>query len=136
MKTPKKNTMPPRPLSTRTCKCGCSLDFTPKRSDQIYVNKQHADFACNVKRKARDAQKTEQVKTLTKNDRILEKHFIEREEKQLEVIVFMDILLADGFDPSAHVGVCEKNDITYYFTFRYAYCIGVREPIRVKIFKR
>jgi hypothetical protein len=128
--------MPPRPISIRTCKCGCRLDFTPKRSDQIYLNKQHADFACNLRRKERDAQKTEQVKTLAKNDRILERYFIVGRGKQLEVIVFLDILLADGFDLSAHVGVCEKNDIHYYFTFRYAYCLSEREPIKVKIFKR
>lgn len=37
----------PRPIAPIECKCGCGIIFQPKRKDQIYLNKQHADFAYN-----------------------------------------------------------------------------------------
>lgn len=137
MKKTKQTSPPPRPLAARICGCGCENEFQPGRKDQIYMNKQHADFGYNhLIRKFKDAEKIKYVKILTKNDRILEKHYLAFKRKGVFPIVFFDILLADGFDFSAYVGMTEKDKTDYHFTFRYYIHISVNEPKRVKIFKR
>ena len=46
----------PRPISRRDCKCGCGNEFQPLRKDQIYLNKQHADFGYNHGKRKRKNQ--------------------------------------------------------------------------------
>lgn len=37
----------PSPIKPRVCACGCGHEFQPKRKDQRYLNKQHADYHYN-----------------------------------------------------------------------------------------
>ena len=37
----------PKPIPTRLCACKCGHRFQPRRSNQKYINKQHADFGYN-----------------------------------------------------------------------------------------
>jgi hypothetical protein len=62
----------PRPIADRYCKCGCNNLFSPKRVDQVYLNKQHADFAYNRgMRKVKNEKMIEVQKILLKNDKII-----------------------------------------------------------------
>lgn len=137
MKTTQRGIVPPRPIEMRTCKCGCGNEFQPYRKDQIYLNRQHGNLGYNhLIRKTKDAEKIKQVKVLAKNDRILEKHFQANIRKDNTAIVYFDILRADGYNFSAHVGVTQDEGKEYFFTFHYIIRILPNEPRRVKIFKR
>ena len=66
----KGNNIIPRPIPERNCECGCGNLFYPRRRDNIYLNKQHADFAYNHgKRKAKNQNKVKSEKILLKNDK-------------------------------------------------------------------
>jgi len=75
MKRTKKEVLaPPRPISKRECKCGCGHEFQPGRRNQIYLNKQHADFGYNHGiRKGKKEKELEVESILRHNDRVLEK---------------------------------------------------------------
>lgn len=137
MKSSKYTPQPPSPLKKRICQCGCSVEFQPTRKDQIYLNKQHADYGYNhQKRKPRDAEKIKQVKILAQNDRIIGKHFLANKRRDETAIVYFDVLRADGYDFSLHVGMVEEEGREYFFTFHYFIQIYPSEPKRVKIFRR
>ncbi len=137
MKPSKHTSPPPSPIKKRICQCGCSVEFQPTRRDQVYLNKQHADYGYNhLKRKPRDVEKIRQVKVLAKNDRIIAKHFLSNKRHNEAASVYFDVLRADGYDFSAHVGMVEEEGREYFFTFHYFIRIYPGEPKRVKIFKR
>ena len=137
MKPSKYSPPPPSPLKKRICQCGCLVEFQPTRKDQIYLNKQHADYGYNhQKRKSRDAEKIKQVKILAKNDRIIGKHFQANKRRDETATVYFDVLRADGYDFSLHVGMVEEEGREYFFTFHYFIQIYPSEPKRVKIFRR
>jgi hypothetical protein len=128
---------PPSPLAYRYCQCGCKIEFQPKRKDQIYLNKQHADYGYNnLVRKRKDAHKREQYKVLAKNDRILEKHFLAKQSLEDSVEVYLDILIADGFDPRATVGLSNIENKVYYFSLSYYLHIDKDKIVKAKIYKR
>ena len=55
--------MNPHPLQSRRCPCGCGCFFQPNRSNQIYLNKRHADFHYNTTtRKLKDDEIAEFMK--------------------------------------------------------------------------
>lgn len=127
----------PRPISERKCKCGCGHYFYPSRRDQIYLNKQHADFGYNHgKRKTKNKNKVNIEKILLKNDNILRRHFnAERDSKTVDR--YLDILVADGFMFAYHIGRYEKEGVDYYYTYNFYYCLFHLNNIKmVKIFKR
>ena len=134
---PKGSTPLPRPISARECECGCGHSFYPRRKDNIYLNKQHADFAYNHgKRKSKNKNRISEEKILFKNDNILDKHY-KSERNTKHVDRHYDILKADGFKFGYHIGKSEKDSIEYYYTYNYYYCIFFLEKIKmVKIFKR
>lgn len=137
MKSSKYTPPPPSPLKKRICQCGCSVEFQPTLKDQIYLNKQHADYGYNhQKRKSRDAEKIKQVKILAKNDRIIGKHFLANKRRDETAIVYFDVLRADGYDFSLHVVMVEEEGREYFFTFHYFIQIYPSEPKRVKICRR
>lgn len=128
---------PPRPVPIRICECGCGHSFYPKRIDKIYLNKQHADFAYNHgKRKTKNRNKVNDEKILRKNDSILDKHFKTAKDVK-HVDRYYDILQADGFKFGYHIGKSEKENVDYYYTYNYYYCIFFKDKIKlIKIFKR
>lgn len=127
----------PRPISARECECGCGHSFYPKRRDNIYLNKQHADFAYNHgKRKSKNRNRIRDEKILLKNDNILEKHF-KSEKGQDEIERFYDVLKADGFKSGYHIGRINHNEKEYHITYRYMYRMYARnEVLKISIKKR
>lgn len=131
------NTPPPRPISPRECKCGCGHIFHPKRKDQVYLNKQHADFDYNHNmRKAKDENRKKFEKILSSNDNILKKYFKSYQQENC-AICFLDALKADGFNTANIIGIEEKDGKKYYYTYNYYYHIDVKDNIKkIKIYKR
>jgi len=134
---PKGNAPMPRPISVRECECGCGYFFYPRRKDNIYLNKQHADFAYNHgKRKTKNQNRIKVEKILLKNDNVFDKHYkVKRNTKDIDR--YYDILNADGFKFGYHIGKSEKEGVEYYYTYNYYYCIFFLDNIKmIKIFKR
>ena len=127
----------PRPIPPIKCKCGCGHSFQPRRRDQKYLNKQHADYGYNHnerKKKHRNRKKFEKI--LRRNDRILEKHF---KSERLEKCVtrYYDIIKSDGFNFAFHIGKLEKDKQSYYILYNYYYCIYMSDKSKmIKIYKR
>ena len=134
---PKGSTPLPRPISARECGCGCGHSFYPRRRDNIYLNKQHADFAYNHgKRKSKNRNRIRDEKILLKNDNILEKYF-KSEKGQDDIERFYDVLKADGFKSGYHIGRINHNEKEYHITYRYMYRIYARnEVFKINIKKR
>lgn len=131
------NAPPPRPILPLECKCGCGHTFQPRRIDQEYINKQHADFGYNHNvRKIKNRNRKEVEKILMSNDRILEKHFkADRLEKC--VTRYYDILKADGFNFSLYVGQMVQDNLEYYFLYNYCYHIYMSDNTKmINIYKR
>lgn len=126
----------PRPIAPRECACGCKNMFYPKRKDQIYLNRQHANFGYNHgKRKKRSRNRSKEERILAKNDEILHRHYTC--EKDMEIVErYYDVLKADGFKFGYNIGRTEKNDVVYNYTYRYYYSVSNEEPKQVKIYKR
>jgi hypothetical protein len=132
-----KNAPPPRPIPPIECKCGCGHTFQPRRKDQVYLNKQHADFGYNHnQRKFKHWKRKKVEKILRKNDRILEKHFkAERHEKC--VTRYFDVVKADAFNSAYFTGKKEIDDKNYYYSYNYYYYIYVSNNIElIQIYKR
>jgi hypothetical protein len=137
MGTTRKPVPSPSPLAPRICQCGCKLEFSPGRNDQIYLNKQHADFAYNNGiRKIKNAEKIRQEKILDRNDRILDKHYNSMSATDNGIVVYKAILFADGFDFSYQVGKSEEHGKEYHYTYRYCICLNPLNPSKVAIYKR
>lgn len=127
----------PRPIFARLCECGCGYSFYPRRRDNIYLNKQHADFAYNHgKRKIINRRRVRDEKILLKNDNVLDKHFKSDKTKD-EIERFYEILKADGFKSGYHVGRIYQKEKEYHITYRYMYRIFKRnEVLLINIKKR
>lgn len=128
----------PRPISARKCACGCGHLFYPTRKDNIYLNKQHADFAYNHGvRKAKNAKRIKEERALRKNDDILDLHFKMDQVDNLAEC-FLKILISQGFHPRYHIGITEKFDKVYYFSYRYSFSLFKDENNldKIKIYKR
>lgn len=132
---PGTNVPVPRPIASRECACGCKNMFYPKRKDQIYLNRQHANFGYNHgKRKKRSRNRGKEERILAKNDEILHRHYTC--EKDMEIVErYFDVLKAEGYMFGYNIGRRE-NDVVYNFTYRYYYSISNEEPKKVKIYKR
>lgn len=113
----------PLPLKKRICSCGCGHEFQPGRRNQKYYNSIHANFGYNHnQRKKRDKNKNELFKVISKNDRILEKHYESRIRGEKALVAFT-VIRSEGFDNTVFTGR-EKIDEELYFTFyNYAYRI-------------
>ena len=125
----------PRPIAPIVCACGCGHEFQPRRRDQKYLNKQHADYGYNhSKRKAKNKNKINTNKILLKNDQILEKYF-KAFEKEEYAICHLQNLESDGFNKSFQVGIDERiingNKINAYFSYNYTYIINKDQLIKI-----
>lgn len=126
----------PRPIAPIICDCGCGHEFQPKRRDQKYLNKQHADYGYNHKeRKKRNKQKLITSKKLSANDKILEKYFNAFKEGQTATCS-LDCLVADGFDKSYTSGVADgkyyEKIVQFYFSYNYLYFINNNNQIKIR----
>jgi len=127
----------PRPIPERDCECGCGYRFQPKRNDQVYLNKQHADYAYNHgKRKVKNHNRNNIEKILWRNDRILDKHY--KPARNVDYVdCHCDVIKAEGFDFAYHAGKAEEDGVDYYFTYNYNYYIYFTNQIKmIKILKQ
>jgi hypothetical protein len=126
----------PGPIAPRFCACGCENLFTPNRMDKFYINKQHYDKAYNNgPRKRRAANRKNHEKILAKNDRILNKHFLNLRFEKFKTVYF-DVLEADGFDFAFNIGIEDKDNIRWFFSYKYVYRIIDSTPKKVLIQRR
>ena len=118
----KEDATPPRPIPKRDCKCGCGHEFQPNRTNQIYLNKQHADFGYNhgTRKKVREKE-LEIETTLRHNDRILAKYY--NAYKTEEAVCFLNNLVAEGFERDAFVGYSIIESIGFFYSYRYMFHI-------------
>jgi hypothetical protein len=126
----------PRPIPDVYCKCGCGNLFSPNRIDQVYLNKQHYDYAYNNgPRKIMNANIKKHEKILAKNDRIINKHFLTKRFDKFKIVYF-EVLEADGFDFAFNIGIEVRDDISWAFSYKYVYSIINSLPKKVKIARR
>lgn len=126
----------PSPLAMRECKCGCGNLFQPGRKDQVYLNKKHADFAYNNGvRLEKDRVKNYFNKLENKNDRILNKYYMAM--KKEVVVLPLEILRAEGFNPNLAHGTTTINGETFSFSHNYLFRYYVQEKEDlIKILRR
>ena len=127
----------PKPIPTRLCACKCGHRFQPRRSNQKYINKQHADFGYNHHiRKPKEDNQIKIEKILSKNDAILKRYYQLKLEGEFMKCYFM-VLKADGFNFGYNIGKKEQDSVDFYFSYNYFYTISLEGPHKiVKIFKR
>ena len=132
----KTNSKAPSPLGERICKCGCGHVFIPNRRDKFHINSQHANFGYNHgARKEKLGNEIEIQKKLHLNDKILEKHYLAGNKK--EVLCFLSIILAEGFSLNYYVGLAEITGIKYFYLYNYIYTIGIAQGQKtIKIIKQ
>jgi hypothetical protein len=120
----------PRPIPPLECKCGCGHIFQPRRRDQVYLNKQHADYGYNHntrKIKYRNRRKVEKI--LSSNDKVLEKYFKAHRQENC-AICYLDALKADGFNKAYHIGKKDIEGDEYFYSYNYYYHIYVSNNIK------
>ncbi|MCF8273335.1 MAG: hypothetical protein K9I95_05850 [Flavobacteriaceae bacterium] len=121
----------PRPISPRECKCGCGYTFQPGRIDQVYLNKQHANFGYNHNtRKTKHSNRKKVEKMLCNNDSILEKYFKAHRQENCATC-FLDALKADGFDLSYFTGTDERDGKKYFCVYNYKFRLYVSDKIKL-----
>ena len=122
----KNNNSDSSPLAKRICKCGCEKEFQPGRSDQFHLNSIHYDFAYNHgPRKEKYAEENQAIKTIRKNDRILEKYF--KYCKKIRGDLNFITLKADGFNEEIFTRILtsieDEIEIKYFALYKYCYRI-------------
>ena len=126
----------PRPISPVVCKCGCGHSFQPRRKDQVYLNKQHADFSYNHNtRMLKNWRRKKVEKTLSHNDNILKKYFKAYRQGDFATCFLKD-LKEDGFDSRSFVGLDEPGGKTYHYLYNYFFHVFIKDNLKIiKIFK-
>jgi hypothetical protein len=128
----KKKSEDPSPLQMKVCACGCEIEFLPKRSDQIYLNTQHANYAYNNgKRKERYASEKLISKEIRLNDRIAEKFF--KCSKSLRPRINLVLLKMEGFNIDTFTRVIQKEVLGQKFQLLHLYNFGFRILTQDKI---
>lgn len=134
MITKKKKSENPSPLPMRMCSCGCGNEFQPKRSDQVYLNSKHANYAYN-NGKRKERYETEKLisKAIRLNDRIAEKFF--NCTKDLRPKVNLVLLKMEGFEVDAFTRVIQKEIQGQKFQllqlFNYGFRIFTQETTKI-----
>lgn len=126
MKQKNKKQDNPSPLEKRICKCGCEIEFQPKRVDQFHLNSRHYDFAYNNgPRKEKYAEEKDVIKWIRRNDRILDKYF--KTSNTEEVKIYFAIVLADGFDEGLYTRTVDisENERTMKYSVLFDYCYRI-----------
>ena len=120
------NNKDPSPLAKRICKCGCEKEFQPGRSDQYHLNLRHYNFAYNHgPRKEKYLEENQAIKTIRKNDRILEKYF--KYCKKIRGDLNLLILKADGFEVEIGTRIITyiEDEIEFKYVALYKYCYRI-----------
>jgi hypothetical protein len=120
------NNKDPSPLAKRICKCGCEKEFQPGRSDQFHLNSRHYNYAYNHgPRKEKYAEENQAIKTIRKNDRILEKYF--KYCKKIRGDFNLLILKADGFEVETGTRIITyiEDEIEFKYVALYKYCYRI-----------
>lgn len=126
----------PNPISPRICKCGCSNVFQPKRQDQVFINKKHADFFNyhHVKKPRKEALK--KINGFHEiNDQLCHELFA-LDENNVTTCSLSKIRKAGFKDDYYHGEITingEKFRLTYNYYFR---CFWMRNTSMVEIRKR
>lgn len=130
------NSPPPRPIPPVVCDCGCGYTFQPRRKDQIYLNKQHADYGYNHnKRMLKNWRRKKAENTLRHNDNILKKYFKAYRQEDCATCYLKD-LKEDGFDSRSFVGVDEARGSKHYYIYNYFFHVYVKDKLNIiKIYK-
>ena len=126
MTTKTKKNEDPSPLPMRICECGCENEFQPTRSDQLYLNSKHYDFAYNHgPRKEKYTEEIDNTKIIRKNDRILEKYF--RLFDTIFVKLNLIIVKAEGFNDGVFTSIIaiKKGENEYKYHALYNYCYRI-----------
>jgi hypothetical protein len=115
----------PSPLAPKICVCGCENEFQPNRSDQIYLNSKHSDYAYNKgKRKERYESEKLISKAIRLNDRIAEKFF--KCSESLRPRINLVLLKMEGFDVDVFTRVVQKEVLGQRFQLLHLYNFGFR----------
>lgn len=129
----KEKELSPNPLALRICECGCENVFQPRRTDHIYLNKQHADFAYNNgDRKEKTKNQDIIEKILRKNDRVCGKYF--EADDNNETICLLESAKADGLNLSYLIGQSKIDGKQYFHTYNYRFHLfmdGELEKIKI-----
>ena len=106
------------PYKRIICPCGCGLSFRPKRSNQIYLNKKHADKAYyqNIK-KPQQVNENFYRRWLRSNDKICGKYFNFYSGET--VTCNLESLMTDGFDLSFFMSKVTLETEEYYLCYNY-----------------
>jgi hypothetical protein len=120
------NNKDPSPLAKRICKCGCEKEFQPGRSDQFHLNSRHYNYAYNHgSRKEKYLEENQAIKSIRKNDRILEKYFKFTQSIRGELNLL--ILKADGFEVEIGTRIIayieDEIEFKYFALSKYCYRI-------------
>ncbi len=130
------NNVDPSPIAPRVCNCDCGHTFQPKRSDQIYINKRHADKAYheNIRKPQQENQKIIES-FMRANDRVCQKYY--NTQNGNEVVCLLEALKANGFNSSYFLGKTVIGKVEYYLTYNFAInFFMVNEIEKVKIRKQ
>lgn len=130
------NSPPPRPIPPVVCKCGCGHTFQPRRKDQVYLNKQHADFDYNHSTRIfKNRRRKKAENTLRHNDNILKKYFKAYRQGDFATCFLKD-LKEDGFNSCSFVGVDESTGLKYHYLYNYFFHVYVKDNLKtIKIYK-
>lgn len=130
------NNIDPRPTVIKKCKCGCGYNFKPSRSNQVFLNKRHADYYHHhFVRKPKEESQNEIIKIHKKNDRISEKHVLINDGNPTDVL--LDVFRAEGFNFHYNQGSNVIDDKEWIFTYNYMYTLVKKDDlIYVSIQKR
>jgi len=130
------NSPPPRPIPPAVCKCGCGHTFQPRRKDQIYLNKQHADFGYNHNtRLVKDSKRKTVERILRSNDNVLKKYFKAYRQGDCATC-YLKALKVDGFDSAYFIGLNEQDGKKHHYLYNYYYHISVKDNLTIiKIYK-
>jgi len=106
----------PSPIPKRVCACGCGIEFQPRRTNQIYLNKKHADYAHNQrKKKQRIGRDVELEKQLRVNDKVLDKYYKLGQKLNLQFPV--KLLKTEGFDENLTL----RSNKEFFYSYNYAF---------------
>lgn len=112
------SSLPPRPVGERICHCGCGHSFIPRRSDQIFYSKSHADYhRYHTVHKPQTKIRRDIDSVLRKNDSICKKYFEARLDYGHDFL--LESLIGDGFNMTHYLGTGEYNKKLYAYYYQY-----------------
>ena len=133
---PELNDCNPSPIPLRECKCGCGHVFQPRRFNQVFISKKHADFYhYHQVKKPKNKIRNEIENIHRKNDRICSAHF--NAQSGSEVNCSLAMLKNEGFNDQYIQGTITELGKKYVLTYHHMYTVFAHNGIpTIKIKKR